>query len=78
MNVPVRDPRLVQVLAIYPSGIRRRILRHLYLAPMQTCYIFSDCKEKFLDSLLAAARVELYMPQVTDGSCGVESCMSNP
>ena len=55
---------LLQVLSIYPSTIRRRILRHLYQAPMQNCYLFADCKQKFLDALLAAARVELFMPQV--------------
>lgn len=54
----------LQVLSIYPSTIRRRILRHLYQAPMQHCYLFADCKQKFLDALLAAARVELFMPQV--------------
>ena len=53
-----------QVLSIYPSTIRRRILRHLYLAPMQQCYLFADCKQKFMDALLAAARMELFMPQV--------------
>ena len=57
---------LLQVLSIYPSTIRRRILRHLYQEPMQSCYLFADCKQKFLDALLAAARVELFMPQVRD------------
>ena len=53
-----------QVLSVLPGTIRRRVLRHLYLAPMQQCYLFADCKQKFLDALLAAARMELFMPQV--------------
>jgi len=52
------------VLGIYPSTIRRRILRHLYLDQLHKCFLFADCKLKFLDALLAGARVELFMPQV--------------
>ena len=55
--------RLLQVLGIYPSTIRRRILRHLYQSQLHRCYLFADCKPKFLDAVLAAARVELFMPQ---------------
>lgn len=61
---PCCVPTTRQVLSIYPSTIRRRILRHLYQTPMQQCYLFADCKQKFLDALMAAARVELFMPQV--------------
>jgi hypothetical protein len=53
-----------QVLQIYPSTIRRRILRHLYLADVKRCYLFRDTKQKFLDALLSAGKVELYMPKV--------------
>eukprot|EP00775_Hariotina_reticulata_P006152 gene6152-6389_t len=53
------------VLAVYPTNIRRRILRHLYNHSLHTCWMFRGCKQKFLDALLAAAKVELYMPQVT-------------
>ncbi|KAK9804415.1 hypothetical protein WJX72_011623 [[Myrmecia] bisecta] len=53
-----------QVLAIYPNTIRRRILRHLYLSQVKKCYLFGHCTQKFLDALLAAARVDLYMPRV--------------
>lgn len=28
------------------------------------CYLFKDCKTRFLDALLAVARVELFMPGV--------------
>lgn len=52
------------VLSLYPTTIRRRILRHLYSSPLNYCWLFSDCKQKFLDALLASAKVELYMPRV--------------
>ena len=58
------NPAATQVLGIYPSTIRRRILRHLYLDQLHKCFLFSDCKLKFLDAILAGARVELFMPQV--------------
>lgn len=29
-----------EVLAIYPAAIRRRILRHLYMANLRRCYLF--------------------------------------
>lgn len=103
-----------QVLNIYPSTIRRRILRHLYLeelrkcVPIQSdicllmglssctagcshnqqnsrvlagiqpadaawqhvcshrCYLFKDCKARYMDALLSVAHVELFMPGVRD------------
>lgn len=54
-----------QVLAIYPTAIRRRVLRHLYLSPLAESYMLRSCKQRFLDALLAAARVELFMPKVS-------------
>ena len=53
-----------RVLASLPSTIRRRTLRHLYLSHIQRCYLFKGVKQKLLDALLAAGRIELYMPQV--------------
>ncbi|KAG2447077.1 hypothetical protein HYH02_007827 [Chlamydomonas schloesseri] len=53
-----------QVLAIYPTTIRRKVLRHLYLQPVKGCYLFKGCKQRFLDAFLTAARVELFMPGV--------------
>ncbi|GLC44798.1 hypothetical protein PLESTB_001212800 [Pleodorina starrii] len=53
-----------QVLAIYPTTIRRLALRHLYLQPVRNCYLFRGCKQRFLDALLTAARVELFLPGV--------------
>eukprot|EP00798_Chlamydomonas_sp_ICE-L_P017133 gene17133-23437_t len=53
-----------KVLGVYPSAIRRRILRHLYLGHIQHCYLFKGVKQKFLDALLSGARLELFMPKV--------------
>lgn len=53
-----------KVLSSLPSTVRRRLLRHLYLAPLQRCYLFKGVKQKLLEALLAAGRVELYMPHV--------------
>lgn len=36
------------VLSMYPSAIRRKVLRHLYLEPLRNCYLFKSCKPKFL------------------------------
>lgn len=52
------------VLAVYPTTIRRKILRSLYMAPLGACYLFQDCGVKFLDALMMGARVELFMPKV--------------
>ncbi|GLI61752.1 hypothetical protein VaNZ11_004204 [Volvox africanus] len=52
------------VLSIYPTTIRRLVLRHLYLQPVRNCYLFKGCKQRFLDALLTAARVELFLPGV--------------
>ncbi len=57
----------MQVLGIYPTAIRRKVLRHLYLQPLRGCYLFKGCKQRFLDALLSAAKVELFMPGVQVG-----------
>lgn len=54
-----------QVLGIFPTTIRRRILRHLYLGHVKNAYLFKGVRQKFLDALLSVARIELFMPQVT-------------
>jgi hypothetical protein len=38
----------LQVLSIYPSTLRRRILRHLYLPLLRSSYLFSGTPRKFL------------------------------
>lgn len=53
-----------QVLSIYPTTIRRRILRHLYLRHLRASYLFRGAPRKYLDSLLAASRLELFRPGV--------------
>uniref|UniRef100_A0A383VF86 Cyclic nucleotide-binding domain-containing protein n=1 Tax=Tetradesmus obliquus TaxID=3088 RepID=A0A383VF86_TETOB len=53
-----------QVLAVYPTTIRRKILRQLYATPLHECYLFKKCGVKFLDALMLGARVELFLPKV--------------
>jgi hypothetical protein len=38
----------------------------MYNSLMCACWLFSGCQQKFLDALLATAKVELYMPKVRD------------
>ncbi|KAF8054945.1 AKT1 [Scenedesmus sp. PABB004] len=52
------------VLGVYPTAIRRRVLRHLYNGALTSCWLFVGAKQKFLDALLATAKVELLMPKV--------------
>ncbi|CAL5221935.1 g4209 [Coccomyxa viridis] len=53
-----------QVLVIFPTTIRRRILRHLYLRQVRMAYLFKGVRQKFIDAILGVARIELFMPQV--------------
>lgn len=57
-------PIPLQVLGIFPTTIRRRILRQLYSNSLQGCYLFKDTGVKFLDALMLGARVELFLPKV--------------
>ncbi|KAL4435944.1 hypothetical protein ABPG77_000706 [Micractinium sp. CCAP 211/92] len=50
------------VLGAYPSTIRRRVLRYLYLDVLQSSQLFDGARQRFLDALLVAARVEAYLP----------------
>lgn len=52
------------VLGSLPATLRRRALRHLYAAPLKTCYLFSGGRQRFLDALLSASEVELLMAGV--------------
>lgn len=52
------------VLNIYPTPLRKRILRFLYLKKLEECYLFKGCKPKLLDALLGSATVHLFMPRV--------------
>lgn len=60
-----------KVLNAYPSIIQRRVRRFLYLDILHASMLFSGARQRFLDALLAAARVEAYLPNVslTDGLC---------
>ncbi|KAK9847644.1 hypothetical protein WJX84_010180 [Apatococcus fuscideae] len=53
-----------QVLAAFPTALRRRILRHLYLEPLRAVYLFRGTRQKFLDALISVGRLELFMPAV--------------
>jgi hypothetical protein len=53
-----------QVLSVFPTTIRRKILRQLYAAPLRGCYLFDKTGVKFLDALMVGARVELFLPKV--------------
>jgi hypothetical protein len=59
---PLPQPPVPQVLSIFPTTIRRRILQYLYMRHLAACYLFRRCPQRFLDSLLASARVEVFMP----------------
>ncbi len=60
-----------KVLNAYPSIIQRRVRRFLYLDILHASMLFSGARQRFLDALLSAARVEAYLPNVslTDGLC---------
>lgn len=46
--MPLRPRSDEYVLSLYPSAIRRRVLRHLYLGPLKQCYLFNNMQPKFL------------------------------
>jgi hypothetical protein len=54
-----------QVLGVYPSTIRRKVLRELYLPQLSSTYLFEGTSKRFLDNLLAEARLEVYLPNVS-------------
>jgi hypothetical protein len=54
-----------QMLGSLPTTLRRRVLRHLYGAQLQRCWLLAGVKPKFFDALLGVARLETFMPQVT-------------
>jgi hypothetical protein len=64
LHFSTSDFRDESVLGVFPTTIRRRTLRHLYNAPLHSCWLFGGAKQKFLDALLLGARVELFGPKV--------------
>ena len=69
----------LQVLAAYPTTIRRRILRHLYLSHVRSSYIFQGCRQKFLDALLGISKVRCahikLSPNNVPGSLREKTCV---
>ncbi|KAK9791836.1 hypothetical protein WJX73_006514 [Symbiochloris irregularis] len=66
------------VLSIYPTALRRRILRHLYLPHLRSAPLFAGTRGKFLDSVLTTARIEFFMPGVeilSEGEAVNELCL---
>ena len=64
MHLDFADRSDEAVLQIYPSTIRRRVLRHLYHTKLAKAYLFNNCPRKFLDVILASATIETFMPKV--------------
>ena len=52
------------VLAIYPTALRRRVLRHVYGATLRDVYLFASTPRRFRDAILADARLEQFLPGV--------------
>ena len=66
------------VLSVYPTAIRRRVLRHLYGVHLREAYLFAGTPRRFRDALLAEARLELFLPQVdilSEGDTVNEVCL---
>ncbi|KAJ9532882.1 hypothetical protein QJQ45_010984 [Haematococcus lacustris] len=69
------QPSDEQVLSAYPVALRRKVVRHLYAPALQQCYLFRGTSAMFLDAVMSASRVELFMPKVhilTEGDVMVE------
>jgi hypothetical protein len=47
-----------------PFTIKQKVLRHMYLQQLSSCWLLAGVKPKFMDALLAVARVETLMPRV--------------
>jgi hypothetical protein len=37
------------------------------MQPLKQCYLFSSCKAKFFDALMATSRTDVYMANVREG-----------
>lgn len=53
------------MLQVYPSTIRRQILRFLYYDTLKQTYLFQGIGRAFLDAVLAEASLEVYLPNVS-------------
>ncbi|KAF5832406.1 hypothetical protein DUNSADRAFT_11708 [Dunaliella salina] len=53
------------ILKHYPSTIKQKVLRHMYMDVLKDCYLLAGCSPQFLNLLLSVVRMELFMPNVT-------------
>jgi CRP-like cAMP-binding protein len=51
-----------QVLKNFPSAVRRRILRKLYLKPLVQTDLMNGVRSQFVDAFLASCKVEIFSP----------------
>ncbi len=51
-----------QVLKHFPSSVRRKVLRRLYLGPLIRTNLMKGVRQQFVDAFLAACNVEIFSP----------------
>jgi hypothetical protein len=51
-----------QVLKPFPSAVRRKILRKLYLKPLLQTQLMKGVRQQFVDAFLASCKVEIFSP----------------
>lgn len=51
-----------QVLKQFPSAVRRKILRKLYLQPLVQTELMTGVRQQFVDAFLASCTVEIFSP----------------
>lgn len=51
-----------QVLKHFPSAVRRKILRKLYLDPLEKTQLMTGVRPQFVDAFLASCTVEIFSP----------------
>lgn len=51
-----------QVLKNFPSAVRRKILRKLYLQPLMKTQLMKGVRQQFVDAFLASCTVEIFSP----------------
>lgn len=52
-----------QVLRHFPSSVRRKVLRRLYLPSLMQTSLMNDVRQQFVDAFLAACNVEIFSPR---------------
>lgn len=51
-----------QVLQFFPAGVRRRVLRRLYLQPLLNTELMRGTRNQFVDAFLSLCKVEVFSP----------------